>query len=108
MAEYNKTGQKVTFVCNALREGAANAAGGRPSQGLSGGRRSGRKDETDFPDVLVEAQDELDFYQSVLYCTYNPYIIKIGEVSLEMFFDIVYDRLAPLKISDAATYHRNL
>jgi GntR family transcriptional repressor for pyruvate dehydrogenase complex len=60
------------------------------------------------PDALTEAQDELDFHRSVLYCTHNPYVIKIGEVSLELFFDALQDRLAPLKITDAAEDHRNI
>jgi GntR family transcriptional repressor for pyruvate dehydrogenase complex len=60
------------------------------------------------PDATVEAQDELDFHRSILYCTHNPYIIKIGEVSLELFFEIVQNRLAPLKISEAAADHRNI
>jgi GntR family transcriptional repressor for pyruvate dehydrogenase complex len=60
------------------------------------------------PSALVETQDELDFHQTVLYCTHNPYVIKIGEVSLELFFDALQDRLAPLKITDAAEDHRNI
>jgi GntR family transcriptional repressor for pyruvate dehydrogenase complex len=60
------------------------------------------------PDAPMESQDELDFHRSVLYCTHNPYIIKIGEVALELFFDAVQDLLAPLKINDAAEDHRNI
>jgi GntR family transcriptional repressor for pyruvate dehydrogenase complex len=60
------------------------------------------------PDALVETQDELDFHRTVLCCTHNPYVIKIGEVSLELFFDAVQDRIAPLKITDAAEDHRNI
>jgi GntR family transcriptional repressor for pyruvate dehydrogenase complex len=60
------------------------------------------------PEIQVEADDELQFHRSVLYCTHNPYVIKIGEVSLELFFDVLQDRLAPLKIIDAAEDHRNI
>jgi GntR family transcriptional repressor for pyruvate dehydrogenase complex len=60
------------------------------------------------PDVLVGVQDELNFHRSVLYCTHNPYVIKIGEVSLDLFFDIVHDRLKPLNINEAAMDHRNI
>jgi GntR family transcriptional repressor for pyruvate dehydrogenase complex len=60
------------------------------------------------PEALMESQDELDFHRSVLYCTHNPYVIKIGEVALELFFDAVQELLAPLKISDAAEDHRNI
>jgi GntR family transcriptional repressor for pyruvate dehydrogenase complex len=60
------------------------------------------------PDALTEAEDELNFHRSVLYCTHNPYVIKIGEVSLELFFEALQDRLAPLKSSEAAIDHRNI
>jgi GntR family transcriptional repressor for pyruvate dehydrogenase complex len=60
------------------------------------------------PDALMEARDELDFHRSVLHCTHNPYVIKIGEVSLDLFFEALSDRLAPLKISEAAEDHRNI
>ncbi|GHV87104.1 GntR family transcriptional regulator [Spirochaetia bacterium] len=60
------------------------------------------------PEALMEPQDELNFHRSVLYCTHNPYVIKIGEVALELFFDAVQDSLAPLKINDAAEDHRNI
>jgi GntR family transcriptional repressor for pyruvate dehydrogenase complex len=60
------------------------------------------------PDALAESRDELEFHRRVLYCTHNPYVIKIGEVALELFFDIVQERLAPLKCVEAATDHRNI
>jgi GntR family transcriptional repressor for pyruvate dehydrogenase complex len=60
------------------------------------------------PDAFIEAQDELVFHRSVLYCTHNPYIIKIGEVSLELFFDILRSRMTPLKIIEAAMDHRGI
>ena len=60
------------------------------------------------PDILVEAQDELTFHRSVLNCTHNPYIIKIGEVALELFFDNLHERLEPLKIIEAAKDHRDI
>ena len=66
------------------------------------------KIEHQSPDILVEAEDELNFHRSILYCTHNPYIIKIGEVALELFFDILNDRLEPLKIIEAAKDHRNI
>ena len=131
-----------TFVCNTLREGAANAfaiqfmllpqtaeylaqfreiyetaythlaMANATAEDLAKVEAAvvGLEEQVTIKsaDALVEAQDELDFHRSVLYCTHNPYIIKIGEVSLELFFDIVHDRLAPLKISDAATDHRNI
>jgi GntR family transcriptional repressor for pyruvate dehydrogenase complex len=59
-------------------------------------------------ETLVESQDELDFHRAVLYCTHNPYIIKIGEVSLDLFFDVLKDRLEPLKIIEAAKDHRDI
>ncbi|MDR2094998.1 MAG: GntR family transcriptional regulator [Treponema sp.] len=60
------------------------------------------------PDTFIEAQDELVFHRHVLYCTHNPYIIKIGEVSLELFFDILHDKMTPSKIIDAAVDHRGI
>ena len=60
------------------------------------------------PDFLIDIQDELDFHRSVLYCTHNPYIIKIGEVALELFFNVVHKRLEPLRIIDAAKGHREI
>jgi GntR family transcriptional repressor for pyruvate dehydrogenase complex len=60
------------------------------------------------PDALTTAQDELAFHRSVLYCTHNPYVIKIGEVSLELFFDVLQDRLAPSSITEAVGDHRDI
>jgi GntR family transcriptional repressor for pyruvate dehydrogenase complex len=60
------------------------------------------------PEALVEAQDELKFHRAVLYSTHNPYIIKIGEVALDLFFDILQERLEPLKIIEAARDHRDI
>jgi GntR family transcriptional repressor for pyruvate dehydrogenase complex len=60
------------------------------------------------PNALTSAQDELDFHRSVLYCTHNPYVIKIGEVSLKLLFDVLQDRLAPLSIANAARDHRDI
>lgn len=60
------------------------------------------------PDTLVAAQDELDFHRSVLYCTHNPYIIKIGEVSLELFFTVLHNKMKPLKTQDALEDHRKI
>ncbi|MCL2058057.1 MAG: GntR family transcriptional regulator [Oscillospiraceae bacterium] len=59
-------------------------------------------------DTLVEAQDELDFHMSVLRCTHNPYIIKIGEASLELFFEVMHSKIRPLKLIEAAMDHRNI
>jgi GntR family transcriptional repressor for pyruvate dehydrogenase complex len=67
-----------------------------------------KKMQEEPPDTLVEAQDELNFHRSVLYCTHNPYVIKIGEVSLELFFDVMQTRLAPLRMVSAAEDHRNI
>jgi GntR family transcriptional repressor for pyruvate dehydrogenase complex len=131
-----------TFVCNTLREGAANAFEiqlillPQTAEYLTQFREMYEtafthlaldvateadmkqveacvikledKMKAQSPDVPVEAGDELEFHRAVLYCTHNPYIIKIGEVALELFFDAVQDRLAPLKISDAAEDHRNI
>jgi len=58
--------------------------------------------------VLLEPQDELSFHCSVLYCTHNPYIIKIGEAALHLFFDVLQERLQPLKVTGAAIDHRNI
>jgi GntR family transcriptional repressor for pyruvate dehydrogenase complex len=60
------------------------------------------------PEALTTAEDEMDFHRSVLYCTHNPYVIKIGEVSLELLFDVLQDRLAPLSIANAARDHRDI
>jgi GntR family transcriptional repressor for pyruvate dehydrogenase complex len=60
------------------------------------------------PDALVEVQDELNFHRSVLYCTHNPYVIKIGEVSLDLFFQVVQNRISPLNIANAAEDHRDI
>ncbi|GHV52201.1 GntR family transcriptional regulator [Spirochaetia bacterium] len=131
-----------TFVCNTLREGAANAFEiqfmllPRTAEYLAQFREFFETAYTHLameqataadleqveavvaaleekvkrlsPNALMESQDELDFHRSVLYCTHNPYVIKIGEVSLELFFDAVQDRLTPLKINDAAEDHRNI
>ena len=56
----------------------------------------------------TSASDELDFHRSILYCTHNPYVINIGEVSLELLFDILQDRLAPLSLANAARDHRQI
>ncbi|MDR0562794.1 MAG: GntR family transcriptional regulator [Spirochaetaceae bacterium] len=131
-----------TFVCNTLREGAANALAiqfmllPQTAEYLAQFREIYETAYTHLamanatpedlaaveaavealeekvtvksPEALVEAQDELDFHRSVLFCTHNPYIIKIGEVSLELFFEIVHARLAPLPIAEAAEDHRNI
>ena len=60
------------------------------------------------PETPVEAEDELSFHRTVLYCTHNPYIIKIGEVALDLFFDILNDRLEPLPLIEAAKDHRDI
>jgi GntR family transcriptional repressor for pyruvate dehydrogenase complex len=54
----------------------------------------------------VSDEDELEFHRAVLYCTHNPYVIKIGEVALELFFNALQSKTAPLNISDAAADHR--
>jgi GntR family transcriptional repressor for pyruvate dehydrogenase complex len=131
-----------TFVCNTLREGAANAFEiqmmllPRTAEYLVQFREFfetaythlaleqattadleqieifvvalEKKVQRLSPNALMEPQDELDFHRSVLYCTHNPYIIKIGEVALELFFDAVQDLLVPLKINDAVEDHRNI
>ena len=60
------------------------------------------------PEDLVETDDELGFHRAVLNCTHNPYIIKIGEVALDLFFDILQERLEPLPLREAAKDHRNI
>jgi GntR family transcriptional repressor for pyruvate dehydrogenase complex len=130
-----------TFVCNTIREGAANAfeiqfmllpqtseylvqfreiyetaysylamekATPEDLVKVEAAVLALEKKVQEFPDAVVEAEDELNFHRSVLYCTHNPYVIKIGEVSLELFFDIFQSRLAPLKIAEAARDHRNI
>jgi GntR family transcriptional repressor for pyruvate dehydrogenase complex len=67
-----------------------------------------KKVQEQSPDTLAESQDELNFHRSVLYCTHNPYVIKIGEVSLELFFQVVQNRISPLNITDAAADHRTI
>jgi GntR family transcriptional repressor for pyruvate dehydrogenase complex len=129
-----------TFVCNTLREGAANALELQfmllpqtaeylaqfremyePAYSNLALKNATAEDlakveavvlaleeklKLQSPDGIVEAQDEMDFHLSVLYCTHNPYVINIGEVSLEIFFGVVYDRLEPLKLSSAVADHR--
>jgi len=60
------------------------------------------------PDFFVEAKDELAFHRAILHCTHNPYIIKIGEVALDLFFDVLHERLEPLQIIEAAKDHREI
>jgi GntR family transcriptional repressor for pyruvate dehydrogenase complex len=60
------------------------------------------------PHAPTSGRDELDFHRSILYCTHNPYVIKIGEVSLELLFDVLQDRLPPLSIANAARDHREI
>jgi GntR family transcriptional repressor for pyruvate dehydrogenase complex len=67
-----------------------------------------QKVQEQSPGSPAEAQDELNFHRSVLYCTHNPYVIKIGEVSLELFFQVVQNRMSPLPITSAAEDHRNI
>lgn len=131
-----------TFVCDTLREGAANAfeiqlallpqtadylvefreiyetaytrlaMEHATSQDLAKVKTAvielEEKTKHNSPEALVEAQDELNFHRAVLYCTHNPYIIKIGEVALDLFFDILQERLEPLKIIEAAKDHRDI
>jgi GntR family transcriptional repressor for pyruvate dehydrogenase complex len=131
-----------TFVCNTLREGAANAFElqfmllPQTKEYLAQFREMyepaytylamknatledlaqveahvielEEKEKKHSAETLVEAQDEVAFHTSVLNCTHNPYVIKIGEVSLELIFVISSDRLAPLKISEAVIDHRNI
>ncbi|MDR2135428.1 MAG: GntR family transcriptional regulator [Treponema sp.] len=66
------------------------------------------KAEGQPPGASTTAQDEMDFHRSVLHCTHNPYVIKIGEVSLKLLFDVLQDRLAPLSIACAARDHREI
>jgi GntR family transcriptional repressor for pyruvate dehydrogenase complex len=131
-----------TFVCNTLREGAANAFEiqlallPKTAEYLVEFRKIyetaythlamehatpedlvqveaavitlEEKTKKSSPETLVESQDELNFHRSVLYCTHNPYIIKIGEAALDLFFDILQQRLEPLKAIEAVTDHRNI
>ena len=60
------------------------------------------------PDTFIEAEDELKFHRAVLNCTHNPYIIKIGEVALDLFFDVLHERMEPLNIIEAAKDHRDI
>ena len=60
------------------------------------------------PDDVVTAEDELCFHNAVLKCTHNPYVIKIGEASLDLFFVAMQNRLQPLKLREAAADHRNI
>ena len=60
------------------------------------------------PEVLVSAEDELTFHRAILNSTHNPYIIKIGEAALDLFFDILQEKLEPLKIIEAVKDHKNI
>ena len=62
----------------------------------------------DSPDAVVDAQEELTFHRLVLHSTHNPYIIKIGEVALDLFFNVLNERLQPQKNVEAAKDHRNI
>jgi GntR family transcriptional repressor for pyruvate dehydrogenase complex len=131
-----------TFVCNTLREGAANAfeiqlallpqtaeylvefrevyeraythlaMEHATPQDLTNIETQviilEEKVKSKSPDALVEVEDELNFHRAVLCCSHNPYIIKIGEAALDLFFDILHERLDPLKIIEAAIDHRNI
>ena len=131
-----------TFVCNTLREGAANAfeiqlallpqtadylvefreiyetaytrlaIEHATSQDLARVETAvielEEKIKHSSLEALVEALDELNFHRAVLLCTHNPYIIKIGEVALDLFFDILQERLEPLRIIEAAKDHRDI
>ena len=131
-----------TFVCNTLREGAANAFEiqlallPQTAEYLVEFREiyetaythlamehatpqdlakveaavAALEEKTKYspPNALTEAQDELIFHRMVLYCTHNPYIIKIGEVALDLFFDTLQERLEPLPLIEAAKDHRDI
>ena len=131
-----------TFVCNTLREGAANAFEiqlallpqtaeylaefraiyERAYTGLAMAHATPEdlakveavvlameeKIKYSSPDAMVEARDEISFHRAVLNCTHNPYIIKIGEVVLDLFFDILQERQKPLKLKEAANGHREI
>ena len=131
-----------TFVCNTLKEGAANAfeiqlallpqvadylvefrevyetaythlaMEHATSQDLSKVEAAvialEDKVKQKSPEALVESEDELGFHRTVLNCTHNPYIIKIGEVALDLFFDILQERLEPLPLIEAARDHRDI
>jgi GntR family transcriptional repressor for pyruvate dehydrogenase complex len=60
------------------------------------------------PNVPTSVQDEIDFHRRVLYGTHNPYVIKIGEVIQDLFFDILQDSFAPLPSIEAAKDHRKM
>jgi GntR family transcriptional repressor for pyruvate dehydrogenase complex len=131
-----------TFVCNTLREGAANAFEiqlallPQTAEYLAEFRKIYETAYTHLamehatpqdlarieaivvaleekmnrlsPETLVEAEDEINFHRCVLNCTHNPYIIKIGEAALDLFFDFLQERLEPLKIIEAVKDHRNI
>lgn len=130
-----------TFVCNTLREGAANAleiqlsllpltaeylvefrvvyetaytrlalenAASDDLEKIKNAVTALEEKVKQSPDSFVEIQDELLFHRAVLYSTHNPYIIKIGEVALDLFFDVIHERLEPLLIAEAAKDHRNI
>jgi len=130
-----------TFICNTLREGAANAfeiqlallpltaeyllefriiyetaytrlamqhATAEDLVNLEAAVISLEEKVKNSPGAFIQAEDELLFHHKVLYCTHNPYIIKTGEVALDLFFDVMHDRLEPLVINEAAIDHRNI
>jgi len=130
-----------TFVCSAVREGAANAFEiqfmllPRTAEQLAQFREFYETAYTnmaldlaspedldkvraavealeakarDDPDAPMDAKDELAFHRAILYCARNPYVIKIGEVSLELFFDALAGRIAPLRVEDALRDHRDI
>jgi len=60
------------------------------------------------PGTMIGAEDELGFHRTVLYCTHNPYIIKIGEVALNLFFTVLQERMEPFPATEAGTDHRDI
>ncbi|MCL2276664.1 MAG: GntR family transcriptional regulator [Treponema sp.] len=130
-----------TFICNTLREGAANAfeiqlallpltaeylvefrvifetaytrlaikhATSADLANIEAAVISLEEKVKKSPDAFIEAEDELAFHHAVLCCTHNPYIIKTGEVALDLFFDVIHERLEPLVVSEAAKDHRDI
>jgi GntR family transcriptional repressor for pyruvate dehydrogenase complex len=60
------------------------------------------------PDAVVDEADEMEFHKAVLYSTHNPYVIKIGEATLDLFFLILESDIAPLRCVEAAHDHRTI
>ena len=55
-----------------------------------------------------DAQDEIDFHGSILRCTHNQYVIKVGETLLELFLATLQKKPAPTDEYHVAEDHMRI